>query len=80
MSGDTGPGRKPRVTDEELLEMFRDTDDPVLSTDEVAARLPIKRRATYERLSSLREDGRLNGKQIAGKATVYWLPETDELA
>lgn len=73
MSEDTGAGRKPRVTDDEILHVFREADDPVLSTDEVAARLPIKRRATYDRLASLQESGQLNGKQIAGKARVYWL-------
>lgn len=75
MSDGSKPGRKPRVTDEEILELFRATDDPVLSTDEVAERLPIGRSATYKRLSSLRDEGRLEGKTIGEKNTVYWLGE-----
>lgn len=75
MAGDSTPGRKPRATDDEILQLFEDTSDPVLSTAEVAERLPIKRRATYKRLVSLRDDGRLHNKQIGGRNTVWWLPE-----
>ena len=75
MPNDSKAGRKPRVTDDEILQLFRDTSDPVLSTSEVAERLPIKRRATHKRLTSLREDERLAGKQIGGRNTVWWVPE-----
>jgi hypothetical protein len=79
MPNDSKAGRKPRVTDDEILQLLRDTNDPVLSTSGVAERLPIKRRATYKRLASLREDGRLAGKQIGGRNTVWWMPEgTDD--
>ncbi|PSP56362.1 hypothetical protein BRC82_02390 [Halobacteriales archaeon QS_1_67_19] len=75
MGSDTTPGRKPRVSDDEILQLFRDTDDPVLSTAEVTDELSIKRSATYKRLSSLRDDGRLYNKQIGGRNTVWWLSE-----
>ena len=82
MSDESKPGRKPRVTNEEILQLFRDTDDPVLSTGEVTAELSIGRSATYKRLSKLREEGALHGKKIGGRNTVYWLDEaaaaTDE--
>lgn len=69
-------GRKPRVSDEELLDVFRETVDPVLSTAEVAEALPIKRRGTLNRLRRLQEGGHLASKQIGGRNTVWWL--TDE--
>jgi DNA-binding IclR family transcriptional regulator len=72
MSDGSKPGRKPRVTDEEILQLFRDTDDPVLSTAEVAEQLPIKRSATYKRLAALRDEGKLNGKEIGGRNNVWW--------
>ena len=75
MGNDTTPGRKPRVTDDEILQLFRDTDDPVLSTAEVTDQLPIKRSATYKRLSALRNDGELAGKDIGGRNTVWWIPD-----
>lgn len=78
MSDGSKPGRKPRVTDEEILQLFRDTDDPVLSTGEIAAELPIERSGTYKRLSKLRDQGKLRGKKIGGRNTVYWLDDGDE--
>jgi len=60
-------GRKPRVTDDDLLDVFRSTSDPVLSTAEVAEQVPIKRRGTLNRLQSLEEDGALERKQIGGE-------------
>ena len=76
MGNDTTPGRKPRVTDDEILQLFRDTSDPVLSTAEVTEQLSIKRSATYKRLSALRDDGQLTGKDIGGRNTVWWIPES----
>ena len=68
-------GRKPRVTDEDLLDVFRSTSDPVLSTAEVADAVPIKRRGTLNRLQALEEDGELESKQIGGRNTVWWTEE-----
>lgn len=73
MSQDTSPGRKPRVSDADVLAVFRTASEPVLSTSEVATALPIKRRATHDRLRALVESGTLARKQI-GKSAVYWLP------
>lgn len=70
---DSTPGRKPRVSDTDVLAVFRSTSEPVLSTSEVAEELPIKRRATHNRLKSLVEAGKLAHKQVA-KNVIYWLP------
>lgn len=68
-------GRKPRVADDEILDLFRNTGDPVLSTREVADELPIKRRGTLNRLQSLADAGVLDSKEIGGRNTVWWLVE-----
>ena len=74
-------GRKPRVTDADLLDVFRATSDPVLSTAEVADRVPIKRRGVLNRLRDLEGRGALASKQIGGRNTVWWLPDdVDESA
>ena len=67
------PGRKPRVTDSDILDVFQNTPDPVLSTAEVANALPIKRRGTLNRLRSLEEAGGLESKEIGGRNTVWWV-------
>lgn len=77
MTGSSKPGPKPSVTDDDLLALFRESDDPVLSTAEVAEQVSLARRSVYDRLVSLREDGRLAGKQIGGRNTVWWIPEDE---
>lgn len=66
-------GRPPQVTDEEILEVLRESGDPVLIASEVAEELPIGRRGVYNRLEQLAEDGRLGRKKIGGRGTVWWL-------
>jgi hypothetical protein len=68
-------GRKPRVTDDDLLDVFRSTEDPVLSTAEVADAVPIKRRGTLDRLRSLEADGQLDSKPVGGRNTVWWIAD-----
>ena len=69
----TGPGRPPRVSDDEILAVFRESQDPVLIASEVAAELPIGRRGVYKRLEQLAEDDKLERKKIGGRGTVWWL-------
>ncbi|WP_160135656.1 winged helix-turn-helix domain-containing protein [Halococcus salsus] len=73
MSEDDTPGRKPRVTEREILEVFRKADEPVLTAPEVATVLPIGRRALHNRLKQLEKKGQLVSKQ-AGRSTVWWSP------
>jgi len=68
------PGRKPRVSDEEILEVFQVVEEPVLTVGEIAGRLPIGRRGLHDRLKKLEEDGMLSSK-LAGQTMVWWSPE-----
>jgi len=58
-------GPKPRVSDEEILQTFRQSPDPVLTASEVAAELPIKRRSVYDRLSQLKRQKLSNLRRLA---------------
>lgn len=69
------PGRPPRVSDEEILDVFRESEDPFLIASEVAEGLPIGRRGVYNRLEKLADEGELNYKKIGGRGTVWWLAE-----
>ena len=69
-----GPGRKPSVSDEEILEVFRISSDPVLTASEIAAQLPIERRGLLDRLKNLEDQGLLNSKDVGGRSTVWWHP------
>ncbi|MFP9062503.1 winged helix-turn-helix domain-containing protein [Natrialbaceae archaeon A-chndr2] len=70
-------GRRPRATDEEILTVLRSTEDPVLSTAEIADHLPIERRTTLDRLRALEDRNLVQSKQIGGRNTVWWLTTTD---
>ncbi|TKX83111.1 hypothetical protein EXE43_25945 [Halorubrum sp. SS5] len=72
--GSDSPGRKPTVSDEEILAVFEKAEDPVLMSDEVAESLPIGHRAVYNRLRSLEEQGFLQSKKTGARSTVWWYP------
>lgn len=80
MTQHNSSGRKPRVSDRELLDVFSQHSDPVLSTAEVAQYVPIKRRGVLRRLRKLEQQGELSSKAIGGRNTVWWIRslETDE--
>lgn len=69
-----GPGRKPTITDEEILEVFRNSPDPVLTASEVADQLPVERRGVLDRLKNLEDEGVLQAKKVGGRSKVWWYP------
>lgn len=69
-----GPGRKPTISDEEILELFRQSSDPILSTSEVSGRLSLSRRQMLDRLKSLEDDGVIQSKSVGSRGKVWWLP------
>lgn len=66
-------GRPRSVDDDELIELFLEADDPVLTTAEIAEELPIGQRATLKRLSALAERDVLKEKTLGGSGSVWWL-------
>lgn len=69
-----GPGRKPRITDEEILDVFRSSTDPVLTTGEVASEVDITHRGVRDRLEQLEEEGKVRSKKVGARAMVWWDP------
>lgn len=61
------------MSDQEILAVFRESQDPVMSSGEVAEQIPISKRGTRNRLDKLVEEGQLQRKQIS-KPYVYWIP------
>jgi PAS domain S-box-containing protein len=57
----------------ETLALFEGPGEPQ-TTSEVAARLDLGRRATYERLERLVDCGRLETKKVGGNGRVWWRP------
>lgn len=69
----SGPGRKPTVSDEEILNVFREASDPVLTTSEVADSIGLSRRGTFERLKRLANEEALEMKKVGETGAVWWL-------
>jgi len=74
LMGEERRGRKRRVSDEEILQVFRDSEDPVLVASEVAEQVEIGRRAVNYRLENLESKRILQAKRVGGRSTVWWLP------
>jgi predicted transcriptional regulator len=68
------PGRKPTVSDNEILEIFCQQADPVLTTAEVAAELDIGHRGTFDRLRKLADEGTIEMKKVGDSGVVWWYP------
>lgn len=69
-----GPGRDPTITDDEILDVFRSSSDPVFTAAELASELPIGRRGILDRLKDLEADGILKSKKVGGRSKIWWYP------
>lgn len=82
MSSDSDTDEYPRAPaqkarDENILGVFEATDEPVLTTSEVAEELPIGKRATLNRLEDLVDRGEIDSKDV-GVGRVWWRATPDE--
>jgi len=65
---------KRRVTDQELLEVFEDSNEPFLTAPEVAEHFDITRQQIDTRLKKLYAESAIQRKKT-GHATIWWLPD-----
>jgi predicted transcriptional regulator len=70
----SGPGRQPTISDDEILQVFIDATDPVLTTNEVAEAIDMSRRGAYSRLDELANDDKLKRKKVGQTGAVWWYP------
>jgi predicted ArsR family transcriptional regulator len=68
---------EPEVSDKELLNVFRESEKPVLTATQVAGEVSIGRKAVLERLRGLKERGVLERMEVGARAVVWW-PVDDE--
>ena len=74
---ESSAGRKPRVTDEELITVIADhctLEDPVMTTAEIVGAVPLKTRAVQLRLNKLHEAGEIYAKDVGARGRIWWLP------
>jgi len=69
-----GPGRRPKITDDEILAVFQSSSDPVLTTSEIASQFDITHRGVRDRLEKLETEEKVNSKKVGARAKVWWDP------
>jgi DNA-binding Lrp family transcriptional regulator len=75
------PGPAPKVTAEDVLEVFGDREDPYepLTATEIADALDCSRATAGKRLRELEESGRTTSKKVGGRAVVWWADEVEDV-
>lgn len=63
--------------DNDLQQVFADTDDPVLSAVEVAKKMGITQQAAHSKLAAAADRGEMNRKKVGARAVVWW-PKNQE--
>jgi hypothetical protein len=67
----TRTGRKPRVSDEELLEAMESFDSPMCGTPELGEKVDLSRRGLHDRLGRMQKRGLVDRRKYSG-TTLWW--------
>lgn len=70
-----GPGRKPVVSDDEILRSIALHPDPVVTASEVADAVDMTSQGINKRLTQLSESGLIVRKTVGSRAVIYWLSD-----
>lgn len=68
---DNDDGRT-KITDQDVLKVFDNADEPVLTASEIAEALPVTRQAVNYRLKQMQEKGLVDRKESGARAVVWW--------
>ena len=67
----------PRISDDEIISVFRETDDPVLLATDVAEAVGVTPQAINSRLHRLNSEGRLETRKVGASARIWWLSDEE---
>lgn len=70
-------GRPEDTTDDEILKFFRESEDPVFSTGEVANALSYSQPGMFKRLRKLEREGKIESKKLGG-TKAWWITEASD--
>jgi len=63
---------EPEVSDGDLLDVFRESEKPVLTATMVAEEVDIGRKAVLGRLQELEDKGVIERMEVGARAVVWW--------
>ena len=61
-----------KVTDQDVLKVFDFTDEPFLTSGEIAEQLPVSRAAINNRLNRMQEAGLVDRKETGARSAGWW--------
>ncbi|WP_432764789.1 MarR family transcriptional regulator [Halobaculum limi] len=74
MNAEKAAGRQ-KVSDDQVVQLFRDAHQPIRTAGDLTEQLPITRQAVNKRLRRLASRGLLCRRKVGSSAVVYWLPD-----
>ncbi|MDY6765280.1 MAG: HTH domain-containing protein [Halobacteria archaeon] len=64
------------VTEEDILKIFEEADEPFLTAKEIAKELPITREGVLKRLEKMRDKNLVGKKKTGARAVAWWAKVT----
>lgn len=64
-----------RISNDEFLEVFEESEKPVLTAKLISEELPITKNSVNVRLNKLHEDGCVERMKVGANAVVWWTTE-----
>lgn len=77
---DDGGEFSEKVTEQDILKAFDATDDPFLTTIELAEQFPVTRQAVHHRLEQMREKGLVDRKKTGARGAGWWAEVAPQLS
>jgi GTP-sensing pleiotropic transcriptional regulator CodY len=65
------------VTDDEIISVFHEAEDPILTAGDVAEAVGVTRQSINSRLHRLNSEGRLETREVGSRARVWWLSDSE---
>lgn len=65
------------VTDAQVLDAVRTVAPEPATATEVGEELGVTRKAAWEHLMALHDDGRIERKKVGGRSVVWWLDDRE---
>lgn len=63
------------VSDEDILGVFRDSEEPIMTAREIADQFSMTRQWAHHRLQKLHDDGVIEKKKSGERTVVWWLSD-----
>lgn len=64
------------ITDDAVLDAVREVAPAPATANDIADALDCTRKAAWEHLTALHDEGRIERRKVGGRAVVWWLDES----